>query len=98
VAAACAGDYDTALEAAEAALDLRPSLALAWIHYANVLGHKKLKDRAQQALEQCKKINPAMTPKHYESLVKRMSRDKILVEHRLGGLRNIGALRRSKDE
>jgi len=95
VAAACAGDYDTALEAAEAALDLRPSLALAWIHYANVLGHKKLKDRAAQALEQCKKINPAMTPKHYESLVKRMSRDKTLIEHRLGGLRDIGALRRS---
>jgi adenylate cyclase len=98
VAAACAGDYDTALEAAEAALDLRPSLALAWMHYANVLGHKKLKDRAAEALEQCKKINPAMTPKHYESLIKRMSRDKTLVEHRLGGLRNIGALRRSKDE
>jgi TolB-like protein/Tfp pilus assembly protein PilF len=95
VAATCEGDYDTALAAAETALELRPSLAIAWMHCANLLGHKSQKDRAQQALGKCTKLNPAMTPKHYESLVKRMSRDKTLLEHRLGGLRNLGALRRS---
>jgi hypothetical protein len=59
-----------------------------------VLGQLDLEERGKQALEQCRKVNPAMTPKHFESLIKRTSNDKQMTEHRLGGLRKLGALRR----
>ncbi|HEY8521313.1 MAG TPA: winged helix-turn-helix domain-containing protein [Gammaproteobacteria bacterium] len=90
----CEGRYDDALESAQGAVDLRPSLSLAWMQYANVLGHLGQAERARAALEQCKKINAAMTPKHLEALFKRMSIDKGVLDRRLGGLRKVGALRR----
>ncbi len=94
VADVCEGRYEPALESAEGAIELRPKLSLAVMHCANVLGQLDLEERGKQALEQCRKVNPAMTPKHFESLIKRTSNDKQMTEHRLGGLRKLGALRR----
>jgi adenylate cyclase len=94
VAECCEGRYEAALEPAESAVELRPTLALGWMHYANVLGHENRKTAAEEALEHCRSVNPALTPKHFESLIRRMSGDKSVVEHRVGGLRKIGALRR----
>jgi TolB-like protein len=94
VADVCEGHYEPALESVEGAVELRPKLSLAWMHCANVLGQLDLTERGKEALEQCRKVNPAMTPKHFESLVKRTSNDKQMTEHRLGGLRKLGALKR----
>ena len=94
VADVCEGNYASAQESAEGAVELKPRLSLAWMHYANVLGQQDFKAEAQRALEQCAKVNPAMTPKHFESIVKRMSSGKTVLERRIGGLRNVGALRR----
>jgi len=93
VAEVCEGKYEAASETAEAAVDLRPSLSLAWMHYANVLGHRKQTKSAKQALEQCRKANAAMTPNHFAALVKRMSKNAGYGEHRLGGLRKLGMLK-----
>ncbi|HEX7082287.1 MAG TPA: winged helix-turn-helix domain-containing protein [Gammaproteobacteria bacterium] len=93
VAAVCEGKLEDARASAEAALELRPNLSLACMHHANVLGRLNLKKAAQDALERCRKINPAMTPKHFESLIERMTDNESVIEHRLGGLRKIGALR-----
>jgi TolB-like protein len=93
VAETCEGAYERAADAAEAAVDLRPSLSLAWMHYANVLGHLKKTKAAREAVEQCRKVNHAMTPEHFASLIKRMSQHAAYAQHRLGGLREIGALR-----
>jgi adenylate cyclase len=93
VADACEGLFESALASAQAAVELRPSLTLAWLQYANVLGHLGQADRARAAVQRCLTINPAMTPAHYASLVQRMSRDDRLLENRLGGLRAIGALK-----
>ena len=92
VADACEGDFAAARRSAEAAIELRPRLALAWMHYANVLGHAGDKAQARDALAQCQKINPALTPKHFESLVKKIAAVAV-VEPRVGGLKKIGALR-----
>ena len=72
----CEGLFEAALESAEAAVEHMPGLSLAWIHYANVLGQLQQRDRARRALEQCRKINPAMTPKHFEGLMRRISANK----------------------
>jgi len=94
VADVCDGLYDDALEHAEAAVELRPRLALALMHYANVLGQLNLKERGEEALARCRDVNPALTPKHFESFVKRTSNDKTMTDHRTGGLRKLGALKR----
>ncbi|HEU4620069.1 MAG TPA: hypothetical protein VFV10_18680, partial [Gammaproteobacteria bacterium] len=93
VADLCEGSLEPARVSAEAALELRPNLSLACMHYANVLGLLKRKKAAQEALERCAKINPAMTPKHFASLIERLTDNPSVIEHRLGGLRKIGALR-----
>jgi len=92
VADACEGDFAAARRSAEAAVELRPRLALAWMHYANVLGHEGDKAQARAALAQCQKINAALTPRHFESLVKKIAASTV-VEPRVGGLKKIGALR-----
>lgn len=89
---ACEGDFAAARRSAESAVELRPRLALAWMHYANVLGHESDKAKAREAAAQCQKINPALTPKHFESLVKKIAAPAV-VEPRVGGLKKIGALR-----
>jgi TolB-like protein/DNA-binding winged helix-turn-helix (wHTH) protein len=93
VADICEGHLERARTSAEAALELRPNLSLAWMHYANVLGQSNHKKAAQEASERCAKVNPAMTPKHFASLIKRMTDNESVIDHRLGGLRKIGALR-----
>jgi adenylate cyclase len=45
VADVCEGNYESARKSAEAAIELRPSWSLAWMHYANILGHQHLKDQ-----------------------------------------------------
>jgi TolB-like protein len=92
VADACAGDFAAARRSVEAAVELRPRLALAWMHYANVLGHEGDKAQARAAVAQCQTINAALTPKHFESLVKKIAAPAV-VEPRVGGLKKIGALR-----
>jgi TolB-like protein len=92
VAEACEGDFAAARRSAEAAVELRPQLALAWMHYANVLGHLGDKTQAREAAAQCQKVNAALTPKHFESLVKKIAASAV-VEPRVGGLKKIGALR-----
>jgi TolB-like protein len=94
VADVCEGRYDAGLEHAQAAVELHPRLALALMHYANVLGQLNLKERADEALARCREVNAALTPKHFESFVKRTSNDKAMTEHRTGGLRKLGLLRR----
>ncbi|HJR69047.1 MAG TPA: winged helix-turn-helix domain-containing protein [Gammaproteobacteria bacterium] len=89
---ACEGDFAAARRSAEAAVEARPRLALAWMHYANVLGHEGEKAQAREALAQCQKINAALTPRHFESLVKKIAASAV-VEPRVGGLKKIGALR-----
>jgi adenylate cyclase len=93
VADTCEGNYGSALDFAESSTELRPSLSLAWMHYANVLGQQDLKDKALQAVQRCKNVNPAMTPRHFASLIEKTVSNKDVIEHRLGGLRGIGALR-----
>ncbi len=88
----CEARYETSRVSAEACLELRPSLALGWMHYAAVLGQSNLDALADQALERCRQVNPAMTPAHFESLAKRMTDNAAVVARRLGGLRRIGAL------
>jgi TolB-like protein len=92
VADVCEGDFAAARRSAEAAVELRPRLALAWMHYANVLGHDGDKVKGREAAAQCQKINPALTAKHFESLVKKIAAPSV-VEPRVGGLKKIGALR-----
>jgi TolB-like protein len=93
VADVCEGLFEPALETAEDAVTQRPQLSLAWIHYANVLGQLGRKDDALRALAECRKVNAAMTPKHFDWLVTRMSASPEAADRRLGGLRAIGALR-----
>jgi hypothetical protein len=57
-----------------------------------VLGHAGDKAQARDALAQCQKINPALTPKHFELLVRKIAAGAV-VEPRVGGLKKIGALR-----
>ena len=95
VAEACDGDFARARESAETALDLRAGFALGWVHYANVLGHLGEKSAATQALQRARELNPTMTPKHYESLVKKLAGDEAVIERRVGGLRALAASRRS---
>ena len=94
VAELCAGHAENARAAVETALELRPNLSLGWMHYANVLGHLKLEQEAKTALARCKKVNPAMTPKHFESLVRHMTDNEHVIAQRLGGLRKVKALGR----
>jgi TolB-like protein/tetratricopeptide (TPR) repeat protein len=94
VADSCEGNYEAALQSAQSAVELRPSLALAWMHYANVLGQQGAKDGARQAVERCSKVNPALTPKHYEALIKKIAGNDEVLKHRLGGLKSAGVLRR----
>jgi adenylate cyclase len=91
VADVCEGNFEAAVEAAEAAVEHKPALSLAWMHYANVLGQLKRRDSARRALEQCRKVNAAMTPKHFESLIARLSSDARVTERRVGGLRWMSA-------
>jgi len=90
----CEGDYDSAARSVQSAVELSPSLALAWMHYANVLGQQGLKDRAREAAQRCDAVNPAMTPKHYEGLIKKISGNEHVIKQRLGGLKSAGVLRR----
>ncbi len=92
VAEVCEGDFAAARRSAEAAVELRPRLALAWMQYANVLGHEGDKALAREALAQCHEINAVLTPKHFESLVKKIAAP-AAVEPRVGGLKKIGAMR-----
>ena len=87
VARACAGDFTRAREAAESALDLRAGFALGWLHYANVLGHLGARTEAAQSLRRARELNPAMTPKHLESLVRKMVADETVIARRVGGVR-----------
>ena len=93
VADVCEGLFESALGSAEDAVALRPKLSLGWIHYANVLAQLGRTDDARQALAECRKVNAAMTPKHFEWLVKRMFATPEAADRRLGGLRMTGALR-----
>jgi hypothetical protein len=43
-------------------------------------------------LEHCGAINPAMTVKHFASLICKMSDNPVVIERRLGGLRNLGVM------
>jgi predicted Zn-dependent protease len=91
VAETCEGNFSGARESAETALDLRSGFALGWLHYANVLGHLGSKSEAAQALRRARELNPAMTPKHFESLVKKLAGPEAVVERRVGGLRGLAA-------
>lgn len=84
------GNDEAALASAEAAVSLRPKLALAWMHYASVLGLCGRTERAKAALAQCKRANPAMTPQHFSALLHRVSRDERLIGRRMEGLRKAG--------
>ena len=86
VAEACSGDFNRARESAETALELRAGFALGWLHYANVLGHLGAKAESTQALRRACDLNPAMTPKHFESLVKKIAVDDTVISRRIGGL------------
>lgn len=86
VAETCVGDFNRARESAETALELRPAFALGWMHYSNVLGHLGAKSEAAQALRRGRDLNPAMTPKHFESLIRKISVGADLIGRRVGGL------------
>ncbi len=91
VADVCEGDYEAARAAAETAVELRPNLSLAWMHYAAVLGALRLERPAREALARCSSVNAAMTPEHFRRVVERVTADASVVERRLCGLRAIGA-------
>lgn len=90
VAEACDGEFSRAPESAETALDLRAGFALGWVHYANVLGHLGEKRGAAQAVQRARDLNPAMTPKQFEGLVKKLAVGKTLIERRVGGFARRG--------
>jgi hypothetical protein len=58
------------------------------MHYANTLGNVNAADDAKQALEHCRKISPALTPEHYESMIREMSATTETGDRRVAGLRN----------
>ena len=89
VAETCAGDFTRARESAETALELRSGFALCYVHYANVLGQLGEKNEGTRALQRARELNPAMTPKHFESLVKKLTASRGAVERRVGGLRAV---------
>jgi TolB-like protein len=86
VAETCAGDFARARISAETALELRSDFALCYVHYANVLGHLSEKSLANQALQRARELNPAMTAKHFESLVHKLTTDTALRARRVAGL------------
>jgi len=94
VADVCEGAFESALGPAEDAVALRPRLSLAWVHYASVLAQLGRADDARHALAECRKVNAAMTPKHFEGLVARLFETAQAADRRLGGLRALGVLRR----
>jgi TolB-like protein/Tfp pilus assembly protein PilF len=90
VADTCLGEFEAALAPAEAAVELRPRLALAWVHYANVLGQLDRAEPAHAAIQAAARINPSMTAAHYASLVQRTSASAAWTALRLGGLQRVG--------
>jgi adenylate cyclase len=89
VADTCSGDFERARESAETALELRAGFALGWMQLANVLGHLGAKDHVLRALQRARESNPAMTSKHFEALVRKITSDKVVIGRRVGGLRGI---------
>ncbi|MBN1240732.1 MAG: hypothetical protein JXB36_19680, partial [Gammaproteobacteria bacterium] len=94
VAELCEGRYAAASASAEAAIELRPRLALAWMHHANVLGQQNDVERGRRALERCLELNPALTPQHFERVIGKVTVGRKVRDRRLGGLRRLGALGR----
>jgi TolB-like protein len=88
VAETCDGEFSRARESVETALDLR-AFALGCMHYANVLGHLGAKKEAAQAVQRARDLNPGMTARHYESLVKKLTVDDVVIDRRVGGLKVI---------
>ncbi len=94
VAETCDGDFARARESAETALDLRAGFALGYVHYANVLGQLGEKSQATNALQRARELNPAMTTKHFESLMKKLTAEQDVLDRRIGGLRGVASPRR----
>ncbi|MFK8028944.1 MAG: tetratricopeptide repeat protein [Gammaproteobacteria bacterium] len=92
VAYSCQSNNTKAMEYARRSTDERPDYSLAWMQYANILGHDNQVDAAAKACANCERLNKAMTSRHYEQTVNAMSDSESVLECRLGGLRKAALL------
>jgi TolB-like protein/Tfp pilus assembly protein PilF len=64
----------------------QPQFALAWMHYANVLGRLGRMDEARRASDQCMRVNTAVTPGFYCALMSVLTDQEDVVDRRTSGL------------
>jgi len=92
VAFVCQADSAAANRLARDAVEQNPMFPWGWMHYANVLGLIGESERANRAAKKCLSISSALTPSHYERMLRVMAASDAVAEPRLQGLRLAGIL------
>ncbi len=92
VACTCESRDEMAVDFARRSVESNPMFPWGWMQYANSLGTVNAADDARQAFEQSRKISPALTPEHYEFMIREMSAKEETADRRLAGLRSSNIL------
>lgn len=93
VAYTCDGTDALAVEYAQKSVELNPVFPWGWMQYANALGRTGAVDEARKAVCRSAEISPALTPNHYELMVRGMSASDAVATPRLAGLLEAEVLR-----
>lgn len=93
VACTCEGHDAPAVDFAQKSVEQNPAFPWGWMQYANALGRTGAVDDAKKAVNRVAEISPALTPGHYELMIRAMSATDEVCDSRLAGLNKLNVLR-----
>ncbi len=92
VACTCEGRDAPAADFAQRSVEQNPAFPWGWMQYANALGRSGAMKDATKAVDRVAELSPALTPGHYELMIRVMSQTDEVYESRLAGLKRLNLL------